>query len=114
MWTKSCFILLLLLSAVDLRAQTPIFSETVPFVSGQNGYHTYRIPAIVRSSNGTLLAFCEGRKNSGSDSGDIDIVLRRSTNYGLTWLALHGWQSESRQYRRTRLYRVEHESRCRA
>lgn len=92
--TKSCFILPLLLCACHLHAQTPVFLETVPFVSGQNGYHTYRIPAIVRSTNGTLLAFCEGRKNSSSDSGDIDIVLRRSTNNGLTWLAMSLVQEE--------------------
>src|SRR5688572_13256009 len=92
MWTKCCFIVWA--CALDLHAQTPAFSETVPFTSGQNGYHTYRIPAIVRSTNGTLLAFCEGRKNSGSDSGDIDIVLRRSTNNGLTWLAMSLVQEE--------------------
>src|SRR6186713_2883865 len=91
----SRFILTLLLLAPHLRAQTaPSFSETVPFVFGQGGYNTYRIPAIVRSTNGTLLAFCEGRKNSGSDSGDIDIVLRRSTNSGLTWLAMSVVQEE--------------------
>lgn len=78
-----------------LPAQTPpTFSETVPFVSGQGGYHTYRIPALVRTTNGTLLAFCEGRKNSGSDAGDIDIVLRRSTNNGATWLPLTLVQEE--------------------
>ena len=80
------FVLAVALRAVCLSAQ-PTFSKSTPFVSGQNGYNTYRIPALVGSTNGTLLAFCEGRKNSGSDSGDIDIVLRRSTNSGATWLA---------------------------
>lgn len=81
--------------AASLGAQpAPLFVESVPFRSGQGGYHTYRIPAIARSTNGTLLAYCEGRKNSGSDSGDIDIVLRRSTNNGLTWLALSLVQEE--------------------
>jgi len=43
------------LVAIRLFAQTsPSFSETTPFVSGQNGYNTYRIPAIVRSTNGTI------------------------------------------------------------
>lgn len=55
------------------------------FVSGTGGYHTYRIPAIVLTTKGTLLAFCEGRKTSSSDAGDIDLVLRRSTDGGKTW-----------------------------
>ncbi len=50
-------------------------------------YNIFRIPSIVKSTNGTLLAFAEGRKNS-YDSGDIDIVLRRSFNNGETWEAL--------------------------
>jgi len=72
----------------------PVFSETVPFVSGQDGYHTYRIPAIVRATNGVLLAFCEGRKNSSSDSGNIDIVLRRSADNGATWSVMTLVQEE--------------------
>jgi sialidase-1 len=54
-------------------------------VSGKDGYHTFRIPALVVSAKGTLLAFCEGRKNSARDSGDIDVVLRRSFDGGKTW-----------------------------
>ena len=69
----------------SLLAQTPAFSESPVFVSGQDGYNTYRIPAIARTTNGTLLAFCEGRKTSSSDAGDIDVVLRRSTNNGASW-----------------------------
>ena len=55
------------------------------FVSGQGGYHTYRIPALIVTSNQTLLAFCEGRKNSASDTGNIDLLLKRSTDGGKTW-----------------------------
>lgn len=55
------------------------------FRAGEGGYHTYRIPAIVTTTKGTLLAFCEGRKNGGGDAGDIDLVLRRSTDSGKTW-----------------------------
>lgn len=59
--------------------------QTDLFVAGQGGYHTYRIPAIVATQKGTLLAFCEGRTNSSSDTDDIDIVLRRSFDNGKTW-----------------------------
>ena len=54
------------------------------FVAGQGGYHTYRIPALVVTRTQTLLAFCEGRKNSRSDTGDIDLLLKRSTDGGKT------------------------------
>ncbi len=55
------------------------------FVSGTGGYNTYRIPALLVTARGTLLAFCEGRKRSRSDSGDIDTVMRRSEDKGGTW-----------------------------
>ena len=53
--------------------------------AGEGGYHTYRIPAVVRSKKGTLLAFCEGRRGSSGDSGDIDLLLKRSRDEGATW-----------------------------
>ena len=55
------------------------------FESGKNGYHTFRIPAVVRGGDGEILAFAEGRKTSAADHGDIDLVLRRSTDGGKTW-----------------------------
>ncbi len=62
-----------------------MFVQTPVFISGQDGYHTYRIPAIVATLQGTLLAICEGRRNSRSDHGDIDLVLKRSFDLGETW-----------------------------
>jgi sialidase-1 len=55
------------------------------FKARQNGYHTYRIPVIIRAKNGDLLVFAEGRKNSAADHGDIDIVMKRSDDDGKTW-----------------------------
>jgi len=55
------------------------------FVSGTEGYHTFRIPAVIVTPKGTVLAFCEGRKAGRGDSGNIDLVLRRSTDGGKTW-----------------------------
>jgi len=55
------------------------------FVSGTEGYHTYRIPGIVLTNRGTLLAFCEGRKTGGGDHGDLDLMLRCSRDGGDTW-----------------------------
>ncbi|MBM3211284.1 exo-alpha-sialidase, partial [Candidatus Poribacteria bacterium] len=62
-----------------------MYKETKIFISDKDGYNTYRIPALIVSKKGTILAFCEGRKNSSSDSGDIDIVLKRSFDNGITW-----------------------------
>lgn len=58
---------------------------SVPFRAGESGYASFRIPAVVAAHDGTLLAFCEGRVGSRDDFGDIDIVLRRSTDGGRTW-----------------------------
>jgi sialidase-1 len=62
-------------------------TQTDIFVAGADGYHTYRIPSLIVTKKGTVLAFAEGRKNSRSDTGDIDIVLKRSTDGGQTWSA---------------------------
>lgn len=53
--------------------------------SGENGYHSYRIPGLCVTAKGTLLAFAEGRRHSAGDSGDIDLLLRRSFDNGKTW-----------------------------
>ncbi|MFW5884265.1 MAG: sialidase family protein [bacterium] len=55
------------------------------FVSGTSGYACYRIPALLATSSGTILAFCEARKYSCSDSGQIDLFLRRSADGGRTF-----------------------------
>ncbi|MEQ4204326.1 sialidase family protein [Actinopolymorpha sp. B9G3] len=60
-------------------------SYTTVFSRGQDGYHTFRIPAVLKAADGTLLAFAEGRVNSPSDDGNIDLVLKRSTDGGVTW-----------------------------
>ncbi|MEU1302717.1 sialidase family protein [Streptomyces shenzhenensis] len=58
---------------------------SVPFRAGHEGYAGYRIPAVVVTRPGTVLAFCEGRRDSAHDHGRIDIVLKRSTDGGRTW-----------------------------
>ncbi|MEV6755844.1 sialidase family protein [Streptomyces sp. NPDC051214] len=58
---------------------------TVPFRAGREGYASFRIPAVVLSNSGTVLAFCEGRVGSQEDFGNIDVVLKRSSDGGRTW-----------------------------
>ncbi len=55
------------------------------WTSGEGGYHTYRIPALAVTKPGTILAFCEGRKDGRGDAGKIDVLLKRSTDGGNSW-----------------------------
>lgn len=60
-----------------------------PFLQhGSHGYHTFRIPALIVTTQDTLLAFCEGRKSGSGDAGEIDLLLRRSTDGGDHWSPL--------------------------
>ena len=45
----------------------------------------YRIPALATTTKGTILAFAEARRTGGADVGDIDAVVKRSTDGGKTW-----------------------------
>jgi len=62
-------------------------AATTVFRSGTEGYHTFRIPALIRTP-GRLIAFCEGRLNDRSDSGEIDLVMKYSVDEGVTWSPL--------------------------
>lgn len=67
----------------------PMLEHRDVFVSGQDGYHTFRIPAIEAAADGSLVAFAEARKHNMADPGmennDIDLVMKRSTDHGKTW-----------------------------
>lgn len=59
---------------------------TYIFERREAGYDLFRIPAIIKGQDGALIAFAEARKESSNgDSGDIDLVLKRSTDNGETW-----------------------------
>ncbi|MBM9502963.1 sialidase family protein [Actinacidiphila acididurans] len=58
--------------------------QSVPYTSGTEGYDTYRIPAVVRTKAGTLIAFAEARAGT-SDTGEIVVVAKRSGDGGRTW-----------------------------
>ena len=69
---------LVLLFAGELQ-QSSLFS------AGAGGYALYRIPGIVATKRGSLLAYAEARKSLSGDWGPTDIVLRRSTDGGKSW-----------------------------
>ena len=78
-------ILALLFVSPALAADIDQPVSTAVFEAGKEGYFSFRIPAVIVAPKGTLLAFCEGRKTSRSDHGDIDLVLKRSRDGGKTW-----------------------------
>jgi sialidase-1 len=72
---------------VDTTGNNSIADTSLTYVykTGTEGYSCFRIPAVVRSKKGTLLVFAEARKNSCADHGDINMVVKRSKDNGLTW-----------------------------
>ncbi len=78
--------LLSLILALSCTGKSPL-EEPLDYLfeSGIEGYECFRIPAIVTTTKGTILAFAEGRKKGCSDTGDIDLVMKRSEDNGKTW-----------------------------
>src|SRR4029077_3744092 len=77
--------LILVSFASATLAAEPLLEKIDLFEAGKDDYALYRIPGIVVTAKGTVLAYCEARLNSGSDWGTIDIMLRRSIDAGKTW-----------------------------
>ncbi len=75
----------LLLCFLPMLQGGGLFRQTDLFVAGEGGVHTYRIPSLITTQKGTLLAFCEARKKSSSDQTPTDLVLKRSFDQGTTW-----------------------------
>jgi sialidase-1 len=82
---KTAFIILItFLNMLTHVAEAQHVQSQALWKTGEGAYKGYRIPSVVVSPKGTVLAFAEGR-NDGGDSGDIDLVLKRSTDNGKTW-----------------------------
>ena len=64
--------------------EEPLLEKVDVFTARDGDYYHYRVPGIVVSPRGTVLAYCEARRQDG-DWADIDIVLRRSEDGGRTW-----------------------------
>ncbi len=76
-----------ILAAITPLGAAPLVENTDVFAEGQNGFVSYRIPGIVVTAKGTVLAYCEARKFTSADRGEIEIHLLRSTDGGRTWSA---------------------------
>ena len=92
--------------AVALLSAEPVFEQNQVFAAEMDGFKLYRIPGVVVTAKGTALAYCEARKNSGSDWGEIEVRMRRSTDGGKTWapvahIAHHGTRIEGNPTKKT-------------
>lgn len=83
----SLLVVMQILFARMATSAEPVFEKTDLFKAGTFGYATYRIPGIVVTGKGTLITYCEARKSLRGDWGTIDIMMRRSTDGGITWTA---------------------------
>lgn len=89
------FLVIQLFLAVSI-ASANVTSILDVFISGEEGYSCYRIPAIViHPSTGELLAFAEARKYNCNDHGYVDIAMKKSLDNGNTWSKLIVIRSES-------------------
>lgn len=84
---KPTALLLILAMASFVQATEPFLEKSDVFPAGLNGISRYRIPGVVVTTKGTVLAYCEARRNSSADWGEIEVHLRRSTNGGKSWEA---------------------------
>jgi sialidase-1 len=70
-----------------LVASAPLFETATLWTHDTEGYSNYRIPGIVVTKAGTVLAYTEARKSPRGDWGESDILIRRSTDAGRTFSA---------------------------
>jgi sialidase-1 len=77
--------LALLLAASLAPAAESFLDKSDLFEAGKDGYTMYRIPGVVVTARGSVLAYCEARKGDGGDWATIDLFVRRSTDGGKTW-----------------------------
>jgi len=73
------------LAAGPAGSESSGIAQVDVFTAGQDNVHTYRIPAMIVTNKGTVLAFCEARKQSEKDGSPTDVVLKRSFDNGRTW-----------------------------
>ena len=77
--------MLLMLACCCAQAAEPEFSDV--FVPKGDGYKSIRIPSVIVTRKGTVLAFAEGRA-ANADQAQNKIVLKRSVDGGKTWAAI--------------------------
>ncbi len=87
-------VLLWLAASCGWSATPPSLVEQPVFTSGESEYACFRIPAMVVTPRGIVLAFAEARRTNCRDDDNIDLVLKRSTNGGKTFGPLIVFQDD--------------------
>jgi len=82
--TVAVMLLGCLCSSATARSAEPLLEKVDVFTARDGDYYHYRVPGIIVTAKGTVLAYCEARKEHG-DWANIDLVLRRSEDGGRTW-----------------------------
>lgn len=86
----SCFrstFMFILFSLLALCSASSSFNHSTPvdvFVKGEDGYFCVKIPALLVTKSGVLLAFGEARRDSCSDYTKTDLVQKHSRDGGKT------------------------------
>lgn len=83
--TAACAVVAFLNFSATALAAKPFLEKMDLFEEMTDGFVLYRIPGIVVTSKGSILAYCEARKYTVADRGEIEIHMRRSTDAGITW-----------------------------
>src|SRR4051794_24445391 len=81
----SCCLAILLIGSTVVRGAEPLIEKSDLFEGSKDGYKLYRIPGIVVTAKGSVLAYCEARRTGKSDWDTIDILMRRATDGGKTF-----------------------------
>lgn len=89
---------------------TPFFDKIDVFTARTHGFYTYRIPTIVVTQKGTILAFAEARVDNTSDWAEMSIVMRRSFDNGKTWGPLIKVASNEKETTHNMVAIVSHDS----
>jgi sialidase-1 len=80
--------LALLCAAIAVsQGAEPFIEKQALFERGKGEYLFYRIPGIVVTKSGAVLAYAEARRSDRGDWGATDLILRRSGDGGKTWSA---------------------------
>jgi sialidase-1 len=70
---------------VSSRKSVQLTSQDL-FVAGENNVFEYRIPSLITTNSGTLIAVCDARVDKPGDApNNIDLVMKKSYDGGKTW-----------------------------